>query len=125
MNMTVDVLAAFPTARPLTAVERRTIVLVCNGLTNKEVACEMDTSEQVIKNRMRDIYGKTGANRRGELISRVLRSHTKTGLAPSSLALSYILSDFVAEASRAALVEWSPRPRNRRARLRHRDCCTS
>jgi DNA-binding CsgD family transcriptional regulator len=40
---------------------------------NKEVACQMDTSEQVIKNRMRDIYGKIGANRRGELISRVLR----------------------------------------------------
>lgn len=73
MNMTVDVLASFPTARPLTAVERRTIVLVCNGLTNKEVACQMDTSEQVVKNRMRDIYGKIGANRRGELISRVLR----------------------------------------------------
>jgi DNA-binding CsgD family transcriptional regulator len=73
MNMTVDVLGSFPAIRPLTAVERRTIVLVCHGLTNKEVACEMDTSEQVVKNRMRDIYGKIGANRRGELIFRVLR----------------------------------------------------
>jgi hypothetical protein len=41
------------------AVERRTIVLVGNSLTNKEVACEMDTSEQVVKDRVREIYARS------------------------------------------------------------------
>ena len=72
-KMTLEGLKAFPLGpKPsLNEAERQTIVLACNGMTNKEVASEMHTSEQVVKNRLRVIYAKTGTRHKGELITRM------------------------------------------------------
>ena len=47
--------------------EQRVIELVAQGLKNKEVACEMGTTEHVIKNYLRTIYDKLGLWNRVEL----------------------------------------------------------
>jgi DNA-binding CsgD family transcriptional regulator len=70
-EMTPDGLKNFPITQPLTEAERRTVAFICGGMTNREVAVEMQTSEQMVKNRLRTIYNKTGMGHRGELITRV------------------------------------------------------
>jgi DNA-binding NarL/FixJ family response regulator len=47
--------------------EQRVIELVAQGLKNKEVACEIGTTEHVIKNYLRTIYDKLGLWNRVEL----------------------------------------------------------
>jgi DNA-binding NarL/FixJ family response regulator len=47
--------------------EQRVIELVAQGLKNKEVACEMGTTEHVVKNYLRTIYDKLGLWNRVEL----------------------------------------------------------
>jgi DNA-binding NarL/FixJ family response regulator len=47
--------------------EQRVIELVAQGLKNKEVACEIGTTEHVVKNYLRSIYDKLGLWNRVEL----------------------------------------------------------
>jgi len=47
--------------------EQRVIQLVAQGLKNKEVAEEIGTTEHVVKNYLRVIYGKLGLWNRVEL----------------------------------------------------------
>lgn len=47
--------------------ETNIIRLVASGLKNREVATVLGTSEQVIKNHLRDIYDKLGVWNRLEL----------------------------------------------------------
>lgn len=44
--------------------ERQTVALVVEGHRNKEIAAILDTTEQVIKNRMREILVKAGVEDR-------------------------------------------------------------
>ena len=41
--------------------------LVLEGLRNKEIAARLDTTEQVVKNKLRSVYDKTGVSDRLEL----------------------------------------------------------
>jgi|GEM_PF-324830 DNA-binding NarL/FixJ family response regulator len=47
--------------------ERRVIHLVAQGMKNSEVACEIGTTEHVVKNYLRTIYDKLGLWNRVEL----------------------------------------------------------
>ena len=51
----------------LTARELQIVALICEGLKNKEIAHQLGTKEQVIKNYLRSIYVKTGVSDRLEL----------------------------------------------------------
>jgi DNA-binding NarL/FixJ family response regulator len=59
--------------RALTPGERRVLVLVCAGFTNGRIAERICTSEQVVKNYMREILHKSGRSSRSELIVFVFR----------------------------------------------------
>jgi DNA-binding NarL/FixJ family response regulator len=54
--------------RALTKREQRVLALVASGLSNKAIATRFDTSEQVIKNSMREVLKKAGRRNRCELI---------------------------------------------------------
>lgn len=51
----------------LTAEERRVAVMVWQGLTNPEIANAIGESEQMIKNRLRNVFDKLGVWSRLEL----------------------------------------------------------
>ena len=54
-------------AQRLTGRELQIVALICEGLKNKEIAHQLGTKEQVIKNYLRSIYVKTGVSDRLEL----------------------------------------------------------
>jgi DNA-binding CsgD family transcriptional regulator len=81
MELTADGLKDFPGAR-LTPMERDVIVLVCKGMTAKEIGFERNATEQVIKNALGHIYTKIGARNKAELIVTVLRFFYETATAP-------------------------------------------
>jgi DNA-binding NarL/FixJ family response regulator len=51
----------------LTPKELRVIALIVQGFKNKEIANQLGTSEQVIKNYLRSVYDKIGVSDRLEL----------------------------------------------------------
>jgi len=51
----------------LTAKELRIVALIVQGYKNKEIASQLGTTEQVIKNYLRKIYDKLGVSDRLEL----------------------------------------------------------
>jgi DNA-binding NarL/FixJ family response regulator len=51
----------------LTPKERQIVALIVQGCKNKEIAIQLSTKEQVIKNYLRSIYDKTGVSDRLEL----------------------------------------------------------
>jgi DNA-binding NarL/FixJ family response regulator len=51
----------------LTGRELQIVALICEGCKNKEIAHQLGTKEQVIKNYLRSIYVKTGVSDRLEL----------------------------------------------------------
>lgn len=51
----------------LTTREEQIVILVAAGMTNKEVAATLHTTEHMVKNRMRRIYEKSGFDNRVEL----------------------------------------------------------
>jgi DNA-binding NarL/FixJ family response regulator len=54
-------------AQRLTARELQIVALVCEGLKNKQIAQQLGTKEQVVKNYLRNIYAKTNVSDRLEL----------------------------------------------------------
>jgi DNA-binding CsgD family transcriptional regulator len=54
----------------------KTVLLVAHGLTNSEVAQVLATTEQVIKNSLRDAHNRTGCWNGGELVCRYFRELT-------------------------------------------------
>ena len=53
--------------RRLTPRELQIVALISEGCKNKEIANQLGTKEQVVKNYLRSIYGKTGVSDRLEL----------------------------------------------------------
>ena len=51
----------------LTPKEMQIVALIVQGCKNKDIACQLNTKEQVIKNYLRSIYDKTGVSDRLEL----------------------------------------------------------
>ena len=75
-------------ARPLTAKELLIVALVVQGYKNKEIAAELGTTEQVIKNYLRKVYDKIGVSDRLEVALFMIRhrvfSQESVGAAVSS-----------------------------------------
>jgi DNA-binding NarL/FixJ family response regulator len=62
-----DALTSLRTQPPLSPKELAVITYVTQGMRNKEIAMQLGTSEQVIKNYLRKIYDKLGVSDRLEL----------------------------------------------------------
>jgi len=58
---------SFSAAPFLTAKELRIVALIVQGYKNKEIASQLGTTEQVIKNYLRNVYDKIGVSDRLEL----------------------------------------------------------
>jgi len=54
-------------AQRLTSKELQIVALISEGCKNREIATQLGTKEQVVKNHLRSIYGKTGVSDRLEL----------------------------------------------------------
>lgn len=52
----------------LTSQERRITELICEGLTNKEIALKLSLSEKTVKSHLYRIFKKTGVKNRNQLI---------------------------------------------------------
>ncbi len=63
-------------AQRLTGKELQIVALVCEGCKNKEIAHQLGTKEQVVKNYLRSIYVKTGVSDRLELALFTVRHHS-------------------------------------------------
>ena len=59
----------------LTAREQRIVTLVCEGLSNKEIARELGLSEGTVKQHVHSILVKTGLRNRGEIIVAAVLPH--------------------------------------------------
>lgn len=71
--VTADDLLAFPVEIPFSARQRRVIVLLCGGLTNKQIAERMNTSEQAIKKVLNAIYARVGYHNRTAVLLRMIK----------------------------------------------------
>jgi DNA-binding NarL/FixJ family response regulator len=59
--------AGVKAAQRMTPRELQIVALICEGLKNKEIAHQLGTKEQVVKNYLRSIYAKAGVSDRLEL----------------------------------------------------------
>ncbi|MGA8940273.1 MAG: response regulator transcription factor [Acidobacteriaceae bacterium] len=59
--------AGLKAVQRLTGREIQIVALICEGMKNKEIAHQLGTKEQVIKNYLRSVYVKTGVSDRLEL----------------------------------------------------------
>jgi DNA-binding NarL/FixJ family response regulator len=59
--------AGVKAAQRLTPRELQIVALICEGLKNKQIALQLGTKEQVVKNNLRSIYAKAGVSDRLEL----------------------------------------------------------
>ncbi len=59
--------AGVKAAQRLTVRELQIVALICDGLKNKQIAHQLGTKEQVVKNYLRNIYAKTRVSDRLEL----------------------------------------------------------
>ena len=66
----------------LTPKEVRVATLVWEGLTNREIASALGTTEQVVKNYLRKVYDKLGVADRLELALYCLSHHVVDGVKP-------------------------------------------
>ena len=58
---------------PLTTREHEVLVLVADGLRNREIAGRLGISEHTVKFHLAAIFGKLGASSRTELVRKALR----------------------------------------------------
>ena len=59
--------AGVKAAQRLTPRELQIVALICEGLKNKQIAAQLGTKEQAVKNYLRSIYVKAGVSDRLEL----------------------------------------------------------
>jgi DNA-binding NarL/FixJ family response regulator len=58
-----------------TAREARALRLVVEGMSNKEIAAELDSSEPVVKSVLQQLFRKTGTHTRAQLVRVALEQH--------------------------------------------------
>jgi DNA-binding CsgD family transcriptional regulator len=58
---------------PLTPREHEVLVLLADGLRNREIAIRLAISEHTVKFHLASIFGKLGASSRTEVVRRALR----------------------------------------------------
>ena len=98
----------------LTAKELRIVALIVQGYKNKEIATQLGTTEQVIKNYLRNVYDKIGVSDRLELAlftihHRILNeaaAATTTGAVPATAGGSRPVTFSWDRLKRAALCLW-------------------
>ena len=66
-QLTEDDMVGLRVRDRLTAKELRIVALIVQGYKNKEIATQLGTTEQVIKNYLRNVYDKIGVSDRLEL----------------------------------------------------------
>jgi DNA-binding NarL/FixJ family response regulator len=88
----------------LTNKELRIVALIVQGYKNKEIATELGTTEQVIKNYLRNVYDKIGVSDRLELALFTIHHRILAEAAAASAAGSNPPAPPVAEANKAANV---------------------
>jgi DNA-binding CsgD family transcriptional regulator len=71
----------------LTAKELRIVALVVQGYKNKEIAAELGTTEQVIKNYLRNLYDKIGVSPRNLSVLRY--NLVRSSLLPSDVGFPF------------------------------------
>jgi DNA-binding CsgD family transcriptional regulator len=67
-----------PQLTQLTATEREVALLVCEGLSNKEIATKRSTSPHTVGNQLASIFTKLQVGHRYELIAQVSAARRKT-----------------------------------------------
>ncbi len=60
---------------PLTPTERNVVVLVCQGLTNPQIARRLGVSPRTIQGHLLNVFKKLGVSSRTQLVARMLRAH--------------------------------------------------
>ncbi len=69
------------TAQPLSARERNVLKAVFEGLTNKEIAANMQISESSVKAVLQQLFEKTGVRTRSQLVRIAIEQHAGDWLA--------------------------------------------
>jgi DNA-binding NarL/FixJ family response regulator len=59
--------------RPLTQTEQQMLAHLATGMSNKDIATAMSTTEQTVKNRWQRIYDRMGVNSRVQVLVMALR----------------------------------------------------
>ena len=62
-----------PPIEPLTVREREVLALVADGLSNREIAVELDISDHTVKFHLASIFGKLAVSSRTEAVRRGLQ----------------------------------------------------
>ena len=73
----------------LTPKEIKIVALIVEGYKNKEIASQLGTTEQVIKNNLRNVYDKTGVSDRLELALFTIHHRTLAEAAAQAGALAF------------------------------------
>jgi DNA-binding CsgD family transcriptional regulator len=91
-------------ANHLTDNERKVVTLLMTGCSNSEIAAELQTGVQQIKNKLTKVYDKCGVNTRLELALFVFRNPAvlDPGLSPAGTSSSPALTGRLPKASAAA-----------------------
>ena len=88
-NLEVDLVGSRARAQ-LTPKEMKIVALIVEGMRNKQIAAQLNTTEQVIKNQLRSVYDKTGVSDRLELAMFTLHHRVlATAAAEISAALHF------------------------------------
>lgn len=72
---------AEPAAQPLTPRERNVLKAVFEGLTNKEIAANLQISESSVKAVLQQLFDKTGVRTRSQLVRIAIEQHSSDWLA--------------------------------------------
>ncbi len=65
-------------ARRLTDRETEIVLLVLQGMSNKEIAYARSITEQTVKDHLKHVYAKIGVHQRTALFAKILRVATET-----------------------------------------------
>jgi DNA-binding NarL/FixJ family response regulator len=90
---------AFSLGDILLPMEFKTVLLLAHGLTNYQIAQVLGTTEQVIKNALRDVFHRSGCRDSGELACRYFRE-----LANGLLELGRLRRELAELDARATLI---------------------
>lgn len=77
---TDEKLAASRSVQPLTERQREVLRGILDGLTNKEIASKLHTSESSIKAVIQELFHKAGARTRSQLVRIAIENHSKNWL---------------------------------------------
>jgi excisionase family DNA binding protein len=104
--------ATTPPAEPLTPKEFLIVSCVTRGMKSRDIASQLGTTEQVIKNYLRSVYDKLGVSSRVELAIYCLHSQALSPPAPAPSPSKRVLETKVESRAKPTAVP-SVKPANR------------